>query len=72
MNAKKIKRLLYKSLVTLTVAVSISSCKLDEYNPVSLSETDVLKKYADWKAYQNNCYTGLWGSLIGMAYGIHV
>jgi hypothetical protein len=70
MNAKKINRLLYKSLVSLTIALSISSCKLDEYNPASLSEGEVLKKYNDWKAYQSNCYTGLWGSLIGMPYGI--
>lgn len=70
MNVKNLNRLLYKSLLGLTIALSVSSCKLDEYNPVSLSEQDVLKKYNDWKAYQSNCYTGLWGSLIGMPYGI--
>ncbi|WP_207513895.1 RagB/SusD family nutrient uptake outer membrane protein [Longitalea luteola] len=70
MKLKKLNRLFYKSLLGLTIAVSVSACKLDEYNPVSLSEQDVLKKFNDWKAYQSNCYTGLWGSLIGMPYGI--
>lgn len=70
MKVKKLNRLIYKSLLGLTIALSVSSCKLDEYNPVSLSEQEVLKKFNDWKAYQSNCYTGLWGSLIGMPYGI--
>ncbi len=54
----------------MTIAFSVSSCKLDEYNPTSLAENEVLRKFNDWKAYQSNCYTGLWGSLIGMPYGI--
>jgi SusD family. len=66
----KLKRLLYTSLVCFTITCCVSSCDLDEYNPVSLSEEEVLKKFNDWKAYQSNCYTGLWGSLIGMPYGI--
>lgn len=66
----KIKNLLYKSILGLSVALSVTSCKLDEYNPISLSEQDVLSKYDGWKAYQSNCYTGLWGTLIGMPYGI--
>ena len=70
MNAKIIKRLLYRSLVGLTIALFVNSCKLDEYNPISLSEQDVLSKYEGWKAYQSNCYTGLWGTLIGMPFGI--
>jgi hypothetical protein len=70
MKIKIIKRLLYKTLVGLTIALFVSSCDLDEYNPTSLSEADVLKNFNGWKAYQSNCYTGLWGSLIGMPYGI--
>lgn len=70
MKIKSINRLLYKFLFGLSTVLFVSSCKLDEYNPVSLSEQDVLKKFDGWKAYQSNCYTGLWGSLIGMPYGI--
>ncbi|GAB3908438.1 RagB/SusD family nutrient uptake outer membrane protein [Mucilaginibacter boryungensis] len=43
---------------------------MDEFNPTSLSEDNVLKDFAGWKAYQSNCYTGLWGSLIGLQYGL--
>jgi starch-binding outer membrane protein, SusD/RagB family len=64
------KRLLYKYGLTLFIASYISSCSLTEYNPTSLSENDVLTTYDGWKAYQSNCYTGLWGSLIGLQYGI--
>ncbi|MBO9202862.1 MULTISPECIES: RagB/SusD family nutrient uptake outer membrane protein [Niastella] len=70
MKIKRIKNLLYKSLFGLTITLSVTSCKLDEYNPVTLSEQDVLSKYDGWKAYQSNCYTGLWGTTIGMPYGI--
>lgn len=70
MKIKSVNKLLYRSLLGLLVVCSASSCKLDEYNPVSLSEQDVLKNYSGWKAYQSNCYSGLWGSLIGMPYGI--
>ena len=70
MKIKSIKSLLYKSLFGLGVAVSVTACKLDEYNPVSLSEQDVLSKYDGWKAFQSNTYTGLWGTLIGMPYGV--
>lgn len=59
-----------KIIASLIIAFCISSCRLDEYNPTTLSEDVVLKRFADWKAYQSNCYTGLWGSLIGMPYGI--
>ena len=44
--------------------------KLDEYNPTSLSEENVLRNFNGWKAYQSNIYSGLWGSLIGMPYGV--
>lgn len=55
----------------LLVTLSVSSCKkLDEFNPTSLSEQNVLTNFAGWKAYQANCYTGLWGSLIGLQYGL--
>src|SRR5687767_15390081 len=70
MKARNIKRLLYTSLLSFTIAFSFSSCDLDEYNPSALSEENVLRNFNDWKAYQSNCYTGLWGSLIGMPYGI--
>lgn len=70
MNAKKINRLLYRSLLSVSIACFVSSCDLDEYNPSSLSEENVLRNYNEWKGYQSNCYTGLWGSLIGMPYGI--
>lgn len=70
MKIKNIKSLIYKSLLGVGIAASVTACKLDEYNPVSLSEPDVLSKYDGWKAFQSNCYTGLWGSLIGMPYGV--
>jgi hypothetical protein len=43
---------------------------LDEFNPTSLSEEAALRNFDGWKAYQSNCYTGLWGSIIGLQYGI--
>lgn len=52
------------------IALAVPSCKLDEYNPTSLSEENVLRDFNGWKAFQSNCYTGLWGSLIGMPYGL--
>lgn len=64
------KKKLYKWGLGLFVASYISSCSLTEYNPTSLSESDVLTTFDGWKAYQSNCYTGLWGSLIGLQYGI--
>jgi hypothetical protein len=70
MKIKNIKGLIYKSLFGLTIAASVTACKLDEYNPISLSEPDVLSKFDGWKAYQSNCYTGLWGTLISMPYGL--
>lgn len=56
--------------LSIFFSVAVCSCSLDEYNPVSLSEEEELKNFEGWKAYQSNCYTGLWGSLIGMPYGI--
>jgi starch-binding outer membrane protein, SusD/RagB family len=71
MRTNIIKKILYTSAVSLFIALCVSSChKLDEYNPASLSEDNVLTNFDGWKAYQSNCYTGLWGSLIGMPYGI--
>ncbi len=71
MKTNKIKNILYTGALSLFMIVSIPSCnKLDEYNPTSLSEENVLRNYAGWKAFQSNCYTGLWGSLIGLSYGI--
>lgn len=72
MKNQYIKRAIYKyALCSLLVAMSVSSCKkLDEFNPTSLSEQNVLTNFAGWKAYQTNCYTGLFGSLIGLQYGL--
>jgi hypothetical protein len=65
------KKIRFASALSLLIGLSISSCtKLDEYNPASLSEENVLRNYNGWKAYQSNIYSGLWGSLIGMPYGI--
>ena len=60
----------YTCALTLCIAICASCRKLDEYNPTAVSEETVLTNYGGWKAYQSNCYTGLWGSLIGMPYGI--
>ena len=71
MNATILKRLLYIGAFSLLIGFCISSCKkLDEYNPASLSEENVLRNFSGWKAFQTNIYSGLWGSLIGMPYGI--
>lgn len=71
MNTKIIKTILYTGALSLFIGLCLSSCrKLDEFNPTSLSEESVLRNFDGWKAFQSNCYTGLWGSLIGMPYGI--
>ncbi|MFT4095066.1 MAG: RagB/SusD family nutrient uptake outer membrane protein [Niabella sp.] len=70
MNINNINKTLYICGLGMLIAWCLSSCSLKEYNPSSLSEENVLKNFNDWKAYQSNCYTGLWGSLIGMPYGI--
>ena len=66
----KLKNALYIGGLGMLLMASASSCSLDEYNPVNLSEEETLNTFDGWKAYQSNCYTGLWGSLIGTAYGI--
>jgi starch-binding outer membrane protein, SusD/RagB family len=70
MKTITISSTLYKCLFGLIVLFSVTSCQLNEYNPSALSEENVLKNFNGWKSYQSNCYTGLWGSLIGMQYGI--
>jgi hypothetical protein len=71
MNAKILKRIFYIGAFTLFIGLCLSSCKkLDEYNPASLSEENVLRNFSGWKAFQSNIYSGLWGSLIGMPYGV--
>jgi starch-binding outer membrane protein, SusD/RagB family len=70
MKTINIKRILYKCMFGLITVLSVTSCSLDEYNPSALSEDNLLKNYNGWKSYQSNCYTGLWGSNIGMPYGI--
>jgi hypothetical protein len=71
MRTKVIKKIAFAGAFSLLIAICISSCKkLDEYNPGGLSEENVLRDFNGWKAYQSNIYSGLWGSLIGMPYGI--
>lgn len=70
MKTNKLRKLLYAFGVGLSTAAVVSSCSLDEYNPVVIAEDDVLYNFDGWKAYQANCYTNLWGPLIGMPYGI--
>ncbi len=70
MKSQILKRALYKCGFGLLIALSVPSCKLEEYNPASLSEENVLRDFNGWKAFQSNCYSGLWGSLIGMPYGL--
>jgi starch-binding outer membrane protein, SusD/RagB family len=70
MKTITIKRTLFHYLFGLMAILSVASCDLDEYNPSALSEENILKNFNGWKSYQSNCYTGLWGSLIGMPYGI--
>lgn len=70
MKSQFIKRGIYKCGLGLFITMSLSTCKLDEYNPASLSEENVLRDFNGFRSFQSNCYTGLWGSLIGMPYGI--
>ena len=71
MNTKIIRKIAFAGTLSLLMAICISSCKkLDEYNPGSLSEENVLRDFNGWKAFQSNIYSGLWGSLIGLQYGI--
>lgn len=70
MKINIIKKLVYRCGLGLFIALYLPACSLQEYNPASLSEENVLRDFNGWKAYQSNCYSGLWGSLIGMTYGI--
>jgi starch-binding outer membrane protein, SusD/RagB family len=71
MRINNIKRKTFKYTLLLVTAISIlMSCSLNEYNPSASSEDIILKNFDGWKAYQSNCYTGLWGSLICFQYGI--
>src|ERR1700744_5191874 len=65
MKNRYIKRMFYKcGLSVMLVTLSVTSCKkINEFNPVAVSTTN-LTKFACWSAYQTNCYTCLWGSLI--------
>ncbi len=68
---KIINKTLYnKYLWGLFLTLFIASCNLDEYDPTALLEEEILSTYDGWKNYQANCYTGLWGSLIGTNYGL--
>lgn len=70
MKTNKIKVKLYSCILAVGLTLFMTSCKLDEYNPSALSEDNILKNFSGWKSYQSNCYTGLWGSLIGLNYGV--
>ena len=71
MRTNIIKKIISVTALSVIFALCVTSCKkLDEYNPASLSEENVLRNYNGWKAYQSNIYAGLWGSLIGLQYGI--
>lgn len=70
MNTNIIKSILYKCGLSLSVALCVSSCSLKEFNPISVPEESLLRNFNGWKAYQSNIYTGLWGSLIAMPYGV--
>ncbi|WP_346238618.1 RagB/SusD family nutrient uptake outer membrane protein [Niabella insulamsoli] len=70
MKRINIIKCLRATVLCIVIAGAVSSCSLKEYNPTTLSEETVLKDFEGWKAYQSNCYTGLWGSLMGMPYGI--
>lgn len=67
---KSINKKLYKCAWGVCIALFINSCSLDEYNPSAVSEESMLNNFEGWKSYQANCYTGLWGSLIGSQYGL--
>jgi hypothetical protein len=64
------KRILYISVAILLIGMYTPSCTLKEYNPVSVSEESALRNFDGWKGFQSNTYTGLWGSLIGLQYGL--
>ena len=71
MRTHIIKKVSVTCALSLLIVLCVSSCKkLDEYNPTGLSEENVLRNFNGWKAFQSNIYTGLWGSLIGMPYGV--
>lgn len=71
MKTNIIKNILYTGGLGVVMALSVPACtKLEEYNPASLSEENVLRNFEGWKGFQSNCYSGLWGSLIGLQYGI--
>lgn len=54
----------------LLMILSVPSCKVDEYNPNALAEEDVIRDFNGFRSFQSNIYTGLWGTLISMPYGI--
>lgn len=71
MKSKIFKKIINACAIGAAISVGISSCtKLDEYNPTALTEDVVLSKFDGWKSYQSNCYSGLWGSLVSMQYGL--
>jgi hypothetical protein len=71
MRTNIIKKIISIGALSVFITSCFSSCrKLDEYSPTGLSEDKVLTNFDGWRAYQSNIYSGLWGSLIGMPYGV--
>ncbi|TCC96593.1 RagB/SusD family nutrient uptake outer membrane protein [Pedobacter hiemivivus] len=67
---KNIKKIFCTCGLGLLMILSVPSCKLDEYNPNALAEEEVLRDFNGFRSFQSNIYTGLWGTLISMPYGI--
>jgi hypothetical protein len=61
---------LYKYVWGVSLSLLVASCTLDEYNPAAVSEETELNNFDGWKSYQASCYSGLFGALIGMQYGL--
>ena len=60
MRTYNMKKIVQTGVLILLLAVCVSSCRrLNEYNPASLSEDNVLRNYNGWKAFQSNIYTAL-------------
>jgi hypothetical protein len=70
MKNQLIKKIFCGCGLGLLMVTSVPSCKVDEYNPNALSEEAVIRDFAGFRSFQSNIYTGLWGTLISMPYGI--
>lgn len=57
------KKHLYKSIFALGFLATLSSCDLDEYNPIETTDTDIYSKYEGLKGLQAQCYSPIYGQL---------